>query len=274
MRLDTPASVSHPGATRCSLRLTGAAAASWTPSARVHAMGARQNRVAECDADLHAAGGGLGDREPPFPLEVAQRADRLKRLPQRSRPRTPPGDGGYDEGLGERGRRDPVRRGLLLGSRSGRPSPVRTQALMAQVPESARIRPQLRWQQEPPKMAACRGFMFGSAQRPPGNRQDGHPEHKTAANRQPSDLRDRCTGWQGRSHQSTTNALQIVGIMELGGLEPPTSWVRSTRSSPLARPKSAGVAGVLGGGRLARSARIVVDSRRLPLSQALLAISA
>jgi hypothetical protein len=108
--------------------------------------------------------------------------------------------------------------------------PCAPQALMAQVPESARIRPLLRWQQEPPKMAACRGFMLGSAQRPPGNRQDGHPEHKTAANRQPSDLRDRCTGRQGRSHQSTTNALQIGGIMELGGLEPPTSWVRSSSS--------------------------------------------
>jgi hypothetical protein len=125
-------------------------------SCAFHAMGARQNRVAECDADLHAAGS-LGDREPPFPLEVAQRADRLKRLPQRSRPRTPPGDGGYDEGLGERGRRDPVRRGLLLGSRSGRPSPVRTQALMAQVPESARIRPLLRWQQEPQRWPRAGG---------------------------------------------------------------------------------------------------------------------
>jgi hypothetical protein len=152
--------------------------------------------------------------------------------------------------------------------------PCAPQALMAQVPESARIRPLLRWQQEPPKMAACRGFMLGSAQRPPGNRQDGHPEHKTAANRQPSDLRDRCTGRQGRSHQSTTNALQIGGIMELGGLEPPTSWVRSTGSSPLARPKSAELAGILGAGRLARSARIVVGSRRLPRSQALLAMSA
>jgi hypothetical protein len=71
----------------------------------------------------HNAAAGLGDREPPLALHAAQRAGRGEGLPQRSKSRTLRGDAGYDEGLGERERRDPVRRGLLLGSRCGRPSP-------------------------------------------------------------------------------------------------------------------------------------------------------
>jgi hypothetical protein len=199
-------------------------------SCAFHAMGARQNRVAECDADLHAAGGGLGDREPPFPLEVAQRADRLKRLPQRSRPRTPPGDGGYDEGLGERGRRDPVRArvaarvALRPGVTRAHPGTNGSSAGIRTHPTAPAVAARA------PKMAARRGFMFRQrpttawkptrrsprAQNPckSGTLGSARPMHRTA----------------GRSHQSTTNALQIVGIMELGGLEPPTSWVRSRRS--------------------------------------------
>jgi hypothetical protein len=45
-----------------------------------------------------------------------------------------------------------------------------------------------------------------------------------------SDLQDGRTGRQGLSHKPTTKALRGVRIMELGGLEPPTSWVRSRRS--------------------------------------------
>jgi hypothetical protein len=95
-----------------------------------------------------------------------------------------PGDAGYDGGRGERERDEPVRVQVAAGV--ALPAGRRRRALRhlaARVPECAGIRPQLRRQQQPRKVTACREFMLGRAQRPPGNRQGGHANNKIPANR-------------------------------------------------------------------------------------------
>jgi hypothetical protein len=49
----------------------------------------------------------------------------------------------------------------------------------------------------------------------------------------------------GLSHKPTTKALQITRIMELGGLEPPTSWVRYKLAERREHIKLQGVSTVL-----------------------------
>jgi hypothetical protein len=55
--------------------------------------------------------------------------------------------------------------------------------------------------------------------------------------------------------------------MELGGLEPPTSWVRFAENNPALQ-------GICGAVTAPRSARMHADYRRLSPFQALLAMSA
>jgi hypothetical protein len=80
---------------------------------------------------------------------------------------------------------------------------------------------------------------------------------------------------EGRPSYSTKPArLQAVPQMELTGLEPVTSWVRSTDSPagfPLERCR---LAGSLRTDQCRAIAWMHVDYRRLPVIQALLAISA
>jgi hypothetical protein len=70
---------------------------------------------------------------------------------------------------------------------------------------------------------------------------------------------------------SATTALQIAGNMELGGLEPPTSWVRSTRS---AIEKTGHLQEIRAVSTSLQTAAIAGDVRRFSWCQALLAVSA
>jgi hypothetical protein len=62
--------------------------------------------------------------------------------------------------------------------------------------------------------------------------------------------------------------------VELGGLEPPTSWVRSTDSPARFRARRCRLAGSLRAAQLGPNPRMHADDRRLHVIQALLAISA
>jgi hypothetical protein len=144
------------------------------------------------------------------------------------RPRPPPGA----QGVGGRERRQPgggCR--SLLESRAGRP-PCALRHLTAQVPESPRIQPQLRCHQDLSKVAACREFTLGRPRMTAWEPTRRSPRPQKPCKSQPSDLRGRRAGRQLRSHKSRAKTLQTRRIMELGGLEPPTSWVRSTSSAP------------------------------------------
>jgi hypothetical protein len=101
--------------------------------------------------------------------------------------------------------------------------------LTARVPESADIQPHLCWRRERQKVARA------GISPPAAPTSAWEPQRRSHARRKPCKSATsyqragpirRCTG----GHAIRTNALQTARIMELGGLEPPTSWVRSSDS--------------------------------------------
>jgi hypothetical protein len=117
-----------------------------------------------------------------------------------------------------------------LGSRSGWPSPCALRHLTARVPEMRRH----------PIASAAAGTSRrgGSVQGIHARRRRMTAWKSTRRSLQPqnpcksntSRVQRRRAGRQVLSDNSTTKALQIARIMELAGLEPAASWVRSRRS--------------------------------------------